>query len=313
MSIARETDNIFRPHRGKEETILSPAVERVPGYMYYATDTHRMYFDMDESTRQGVRSEGVIFVYGTAYTEENKPAECEDTLFIHEINEQPGTYRYPREKITQHYNKEDIIINVNDGSFYKIINTIIDPDYVHCELLMVAGSGGNKTGVQLRENTLFPNQIAYGQSATASFVPVSYEGHTSGTIYVYIYRDENANQYVSYDSYRARVNEITEVTIPAEKLVAGDSNWIKVIFRTSDGMESVPLMYQINCIDLTFELDSNNWSYTRIFSETTPVEIPWRAYTIKSTVPSDLKIGVDWTFADKHYDTEYTKFVQNQS
>ena len=313
MSIARETDNIFRPHRGKEATILSPAVERVPGYMYYATDTHRMFFDMDASTRQGVRTEGVVFVYGNAYTENNKPSACEDLYFIHEINEQPNTFRYPRNKIDGHYNLDDIIINVSDGSFYKIINTTIDPIYVHCILMMVAGSGGNKSGVQLRENTLFPNQIAYGQNAVASFVPVSYEGHTSGTIYVYVYRDENASQYESYDSYRARVNEATEITIPAEKLVPGDKNHIKVIFRTSDGMESVPLTYQINCIDLTFELDSNNWNYNKIFSATTPVEVPWRAYTIKSTVPSDIKIGVDWIFADKHYETEYTKFVQNQS
>ena len=309
----RETTGIFRPHRGTEATILSPAVGRSAGYMYYATDTHRMFFDIDEATRQGVRSEGVIFVYGEAYTEDAKPPKCEDLYFIHEINEQPGTYRYPRNKIIGHYNTNDIIINTSDGSFYKIINTIIDPIYVHCTLLMVAGSGGaNRTGVQLRENTLFPSQIAYGQDAIGSFVPVSYEGHNSGTIYVYVYRDANANQYVSYEAYRATVNEPKEIVIPADKLVAGDKNWIQVIFRTSDGMESVPLTYQINCIDLTFELDQNNWNYTTIFSATNPVKIPWRAYTVKSTVPNDLKIGVDWTFADKHYETEYTKFVQNQ-
>ena len=314
MSVAIETTNVLRPHYGYEGTILSPAAPHETGHMYYAKDTHRLFFDMGDSASQclGVRSEGVIFVYGNAYTEENKPADCKDLYYIHEINEQPGVYKYPRNKIEGHFNNGDIIININDGSFYKIITPWADPLYVHCELLMVAGSGGTKEGIQLRENTLFPDQIAYGQEAVGSFVPVSYEGHTSGTIYAYIYRDENASQYVTYKSYRARVNEATVVVIEADELVPGDGNWIKVVFRTSDGMESVPLVYQINCVDLTFELDTNSWNSTQLFSATTPVSIPWRAYTVKSTVPANLSIGIDWTFADKNFDTEYTKFVQNQ-
>jgi hypothetical protein len=306
----KKLESTFRPHRGKEATIQK--TQKEPGYMFYATDTHRMFFDLDHATRQGVRSEGVIFVYGEAYTEDAKPPKCEDLYFIHEINEQPGTYRYPRDKIIGHYNTDDIIINTSDGSFYKILNTVIDPIYVHCALLMVAGTGGSKNGVQLRENTLFPDRIAYGQSATASFIPVSYEGHTSGKIYLYIYGDENASQYTYTDSYQARVNEVTEITIDPEHLAPGDKNFIKVIFRTSDGMESVPLTYQIICVDLTFELDTNAWNYTKVFSETNPVEVPWRAYTDKSSVPAGLKINVDWTFADTHYPTESTEFKQNQ-
>ena len=307
---ARETDYIFRPHRGKEDTIKLQ--QKNGGYMYYATDTHRMYFDLDENTRQGVRSEGVIFVYGTAYTADNKPDGTEDIFFVEEKPNAEDIYLYPRTKIEGHWNPDDIIISLTDGSFYKIIGIeSTDENYVQCELLMVAGSGAGKTGLHLIENQVFPGELAYGQKATARFTPKSYDGHTSGNIYISLYRDENANQPVWTTRYAGvRMNEAIDVTIPAEELAAGDKNYIVVILRTTDGKESVPYPYNINCIDLKFELDQS-WDYSAIYSVEKEVVVPWRASAQISKVSADLKINVDWTCGDLAYETESYEFKNN--
>lgn len=306
---ARETDYIFRPHRGKENTIQLQ--QKNGGYMYYATDTHRMYFDLDENTRQGVRSEGVIFVYGTAYTADNKPDGTEDIFFVEEKPNAEDIYLYPRNKIEGHWNPDDIIISLTDGSFYKIIGIeSTDENYVQCELLMVAGSGAGKTGLHLIENQVFPGEIAHGQKATARFTPKSYDGHTSGNIYVYLYRDENANQPVWQTRYAGvRMNEAIDITIPAEELVAGDKNHIVVILRTTDGKESVPYPYNINCIDLKFELDQS-WDYSATYSAAKEVVVPWRASAKVSKVPADLKIRIDWLCGNTVYET-YNEFKNN--
>ena len=124
----KQTNEAYRPHRGLEKTI--EAQPRSSGSMYYATDTHRMFFDTSDN-RLGVRGEGVAFVYGSAPAEEVK--EKEGSIDI---------YEFPRKRIDGHYNREDIIIN-QDNVFYKIINIESSDTHVECERLLMAGSGGS--------------------------------------------------------------------------------------------------------------------------------------------------------------------------
>jgi hypothetical protein len=195
MSIGRKTDYPFRPHRGKESTILNPVTEHSMGNMYYATDTHRMYFDMDDSKCQGVRGEGVAFIYGAAYKEEDKPNDNTDTYFISEISDEPGFFLYPRNKIEGHYNLDDIIINTPNNTFYKIINITKEEYYVICQEMMVAGSGGGGwQGLRLNEVVAFPRIIAYNKEpAVGIFTPVASDGRTGTcSIEINLYRNAQA-------------------------------------------------------------------------------------------------------------------------
>lgn len=305
--LGRETTGTFRPHRGKEGTIKLQ--QKVDGYMYYATDTHRMFFDLGDTTRQAIRSEGVIFVYGEAYTEDSKPDNTTDVYFIVEKADADGIYLYPKNKIQGHWNIDDIIININDGSFYRILDDY-DDNYALCELLMVAGSGAGKTGLHLITNSPFPRKLAYGQAAHGRFTPKSYDGHNFGTLRVEVYSNKDAVQPRWVTDYEVTMSQALDVVIPAEELAAGDNNYVVLMLYAPGGAQSVPYVFNIDCIDLKFELDQS-WDYSATFNKNKEVKIPWRAYANVSKVSADQKIDVEWTCGETKYPMESYDFKNN--
>ena len=56
----------FRPVTGTDEQIQNAG--KNPGYVYFASDTGKIYFDLDNDTRVAMGGSGVSLLYGEAPT-----------------------------------------------------------------------------------------------------------------------------------------------------------------------------------------------------------------------------------------------------
>lgn len=122
----------FIPVRGAEETILSMGYNE--GYVYFATDTGRIFLDAREKEKIPIGGNGVSIFYG----HDNKAVkdDVDDTL-----------YTLVRTKIDEYENchESDLILN-SDGCFYKIIFIDVDNELIQATRLAVSGSGGGSSG-----------------------------------------------------------------------------------------------------------------------------------------------------------------------
>lgn len=115
----------FRPVRGTDKAIQ--AVDINEGWVYFATDTGRIYVDTrDERIAMG--SAGASIYFGTS-----TPVKDEET----------SLYTIQKEDVEGYPKLEDLILN-SDGGFYKI--TSVKTNYYVCSLLSISGTGGGGGG-----------------------------------------------------------------------------------------------------------------------------------------------------------------------
>ena len=120
----------FIPVMGTEEKIL--AQDRYEGHVYFATDTGRIYMDsMDESKLLMGGSSGIH--YGQHVHTDTPAEEQEDFEFL--LSEIEDTGSSP--------NEDDLILNIPDGCFYRIIEIeeTEEETILHVRKLTIAGSG----------------------------------------------------------------------------------------------------------------------------------------------------------------------------
>lgn len=120
----------FRPVKGTEEQIANIPISS--GQFYCATDTGKIYLDT-KGKRIPMGGSGVSIYYGSI----TKLEPDVETDF----------YYFPKENLEndkQTPKVDDIILNVNDGKFFRVIN-ILDDTY-ECSLLLVSGGGGSGEG-----------------------------------------------------------------------------------------------------------------------------------------------------------------------
>lgn len=111
----------FRPVRGTDKAIQ--AVDINEGWVYFATDTGKIYIDTrDERIAMG--SAGASIYFGTS-----TPVKDEDT----------SLYTIQKEDVDGYPKLEDLILN-SDGGFYKIVE--VKTNYFICALLSISGTGG---------------------------------------------------------------------------------------------------------------------------------------------------------------------------
>lgn len=124
----------FYPVRGKEENILNKPHQ--DGYIYFATDTGRIFLDTKTSDKLPVGGTGASLYYG------NDSAPQQDQLIDSDyILDLSLIENYSRCKIN------DLILNQADGSFYKINEINLNGMTVLCTRLAVSGNGsGSDSG-----------------------------------------------------------------------------------------------------------------------------------------------------------------------
>lgn len=124
----------FRPVTGTDERIQN--AQKNPGWVYFASDTGKIYVDLDNENRIAMGGAGVSVLYGHAPTTEPDDQGYYTLEFDHleeEVTPKAG----------------DLILNVGDGIFYRVIEIDLEARTMLCSILSVSGggSGGGGGGV----------------------------------------------------------------------------------------------------------------------------------------------------------------------
>ena len=158
---------IFTPVQANEEKIK--ATEHQAGWLYFATDTGRIYLDTTkDGERINVGGAGAALYYG-----DTKAVENENTLLHHipldGLEDDKGNPKVG-----------DLILNQADGAFYRIIE-ITSTEFI-CKQLAVSGTGGGGGGgvssvirpeIDVK-NTLGTTSLINGQDFTLDVTITSY-------------------------------------------------------------------------------------------------------------------------------------------
>lgn len=153
----------FRPYRGKDENIK--AIPYSEGYVYFATDTGRIYIDY-KNERLTMGGNGASLFYAN-----------DNDVFIDLLDHyyiDIATLEDPSSAIKP----SDLIIN-SDGSFYKVIEVDLEEQRIECNRIAVSGSGGSGGEEPGGEYTTLdaletvPATFIYGQSYKVKFKATS--------------------------------------------------------------------------------------------------------------------------------------------
>lgn len=120
----------FRPYRGKDSTIQG--IPYSNGYVYFATDTGRIYLDYD-GERLAMGGNGASLFYA------NDTDVKQDLMDYYHIDKSTLADQTASVKIN------DLIIN-SDGAFYRVIETETGLDTLQCVRIAVSGTGGGGSG-----------------------------------------------------------------------------------------------------------------------------------------------------------------------
>lgn len=122
----------FRPVTGTDEQIQNTM--KNPGYVYFASDTGKIYVDLDNEHRIAMGGSGVAVLYGNASGLEA---------------DEQGYYSLGFDVLEEEVlpKEGDLILNNLDGGFYRVIEVDTDEETMLCQRLSISGNGsGGGTG-----------------------------------------------------------------------------------------------------------------------------------------------------------------------
>lgn len=122
----------FRPYRGADEQIKNLPIQQ--GYIYFATDTGRIYLDY-ENQRLTMGGSGATLYYASDY---ELSKDIDDNYFI-DLN----TLDEP--EMAGNVKENDLIINI-DGAFYRVLRISSDKTQAICSRIAISGTGGGSGG-----------------------------------------------------------------------------------------------------------------------------------------------------------------------
>lgn len=147
----------FHPVQGSEYKIKAHSI--TDGNIYFATDTGKMFMDAN-GKRISVGGAGAAIYYA-----EGTAVEDVEGFWIINKGDMVNSADSP--------SVDDIILNISDGSFYKI-DEITNTEY-HCSRLAISGSGGGPSAtlrpslaIETPDNTNIINGATFGVWFTAT-------------------------------------------------------------------------------------------------------------------------------------------------
>ena len=208
----------FTPVRGIEDKIAGHVMGFHDGFVYFATDTGKIY--MDYTDEEGVDharvpfgggagggsgSNSGIFFAKRPVTEDEK---LDDNLVFSMDDHIEGKV-YPE--------KDDLILNSEDGCFYRVLSTNKVTAEVVGARLTVAGNGGGGNGgtsslaedISLTIESL-PDTIINGKSQTLYFTATSALNNKGNPIDPQVkitWRLESTDDGTNYTVYKTRIFE----------------------------------------------------------------------------------------------------------
>lgn len=126
----------FRPIQGLESDILKTGYH--PGYVYFATDTKKIYLDANGQSKLPMGGNSGIYYGKMVLTETPDEGQKEFEFNIYDIegNSEEDAPNIP--------NINDLILNLPDGCFYRVME--INGEILLTNKLTIAGTGGSTDG-----------------------------------------------------------------------------------------------------------------------------------------------------------------------
>lgn len=155
----------FRPVTGTEEQINN--AQKNPGYVYFASDTGKIFVDLDNQHRLAMGGSGVAVVYGNASGLEA---------------DEQGYYTLDFDCLEEDVlvKEGDLILNNLDGGFYRVLEVDKDEETMLCQRLSISGngSGGGAVGgvtkkIGITLESLETSNLINGQICYITYSPKS--------------------------------------------------------------------------------------------------------------------------------------------
>lgn len=261
----------FVPVRGTEEKIAAAVMGFNDGYLYFATDSGRIYLDYTDSEGNqvaraivggsGQGNSGIYYANRTLTTEEK--LETEITFRIDEI--EGGIYP----------TVDDLIVNVPEGSFYRVTEPSPQTSSVIAERLTISGGGGSTStlaeDIDLMVEPLSTVNLINGQSAKVYFTATSAKNAKGNEIdsvititYTLAYTEDGTN-YTTYktgsEQFPSGVRSEFEFGEIA-RLSSSSRLTLKATQQNAEGSISRNIVFTTSKLELTLD---NNFSNLNTF------------------------------------------------
>ena len=284
----------FRPVRGLEKNIL--AMDYTDGYVYYATDTKKIYLDANGQSKILMGGSSGIF-YGQMTLEETPDSAQKE--FDFDVLEIEGNTNVDRLNIPD---IDDLILNIPDGCFYRVTSVTGSglSAVISTEKLTIAGSGGNNTGPSVNAGTYTMDRLT-DQYATTLF-------GSKYSVGFYIYAADASGEQTGNAEYRLLVGGVEKERgrIPqgnnyldvSPYLALGD-NTIKVIVSldigSSDNITTNKTWYiKTTQMELQWDPYKNG---IQVFNSNEPITLSWSVSGIG--IQKTTYITIDDTYSVK--------------
>lgn len=263
----------FRPVRGTEENILNAPVRE--GRIYFATDSGRMYMDKD-GLRIPVGGGTSSVHYGNkVHAEPPSDSQIEFEFSIYDIEgNEPGSANLTIP------NKDDLILNIPDGSFYRVLSVDKDSEIATVGRLTIAGSGGggggggqveNKGKTEIKFLTPQNTTVLYGTKYEIGFnvKAVDASGATTGN-----------------GRYRLLVNNVEKKT----GMVRQGDNYIDVTDFLVNESNTIQVYIYTDVGGATEDIQNRKW-----YINTTRLALTWDYNETEANSLSDSKYNFKFT------------------
>ena len=274
------SDLIFNPVQGPEHLILNK--EKKPGFVYFSTDTGKIFLDIDNTERIAVGGSGATVLYSSA---EKVIANTDDTYTIlySNLDDQNASPK-----------SGDLIIN-SDGRFFKVNYYNAGSNDVNCKLIAVSGTGGgNYPGGSDQETNPKAISVTYhdltytflnGKEYTIDLTPFSQVDSRLSVSYSV----RNAQNYTTgFGSMQVKSGE--KVSLPVGQYITPEGG-MHAVDITIEGANSISYFKAINkikCIDLKVESDPDNFTSQEIYTNNVSYYIK-----VKGQIQKVLYVEID--------------------
>lgn len=263
----------FRPVKGTEAAIsVMPYQE---GYVYFATDTKKIYIDSNGQSKVPMGGNSGIYYGKMKLTEEPDSGQTEFAFDIYDLekNQETDNLTVP--------NIDDLILNIPDGCFYRVtaLEGKDEDTKIVTEKLTIAGSGsGSGSGGSANTGSFEFDRIT-NQSATILYQqPYSIGFRINAT--------DASGEQTGNGTYDLIVNGVNKIKNAVAK--QGD-NYVDVSPYLDIGLNTIKVTTSMDIGGASNITKSKSWTLT-----TTQLAVDWK-YDETSINNTNENFTIDWS------------------
>ena len=277
----------FKPYRGLETDILAKPYS--DGYVYFATDTKRIFMDANGQAKLPMGGNSGIH-YGKKQHGDN--VNKDQKIFDFSVN-----YDIEKRSIP---NVNDLILNIPDGCFYRV-NSVRKENgdtIVNATKLTIAGGSGSGSGsadtlagVEVEQITPYFITTLYNRECNLRFFVKA--TNKKGEITPGVGRCSLLINGVEQKDAEQSIYNNEENSIEISKYLKSETNEVTIILYMDIGTgtpERYPVTWMVTATD--FKLSWDNYENNSIHNIVEDYTIDW-AISGSSTIKKETKIFID--------------------